>query len=77
MTPPPCTTCVFSIMSEVQGRDRLGCLRRGMTPDGKFITPPKYGFETAFERSPLSPLDWRAPETKCGPQGKFHEARPQ
>lgn len=77
MTPPTCQTCIYSVMSEVRGRDRLGCLRRGMTPDGKFITPPRMGFEAVGERAAPSPLDWRAPGTKCGPEGKFHEARAQ
>lgn len=68
-----CSTCAHSILTEIRGRDRLGCGRYGKTRDGKVMTPPSGGWECVFERMAVSDLDWRI--DRCGPEGRNYDAR--
>jgi hypothetical protein len=71
----PCSSCMHHRVNDVAGRDHYGCMRPGLTPDGKVIRPPKLGFSIQFERAPSSTLDWRAPLDQCGPEGRHHTNR--
>jgi hypothetical protein len=65
-----CQTCFHSTITHVQGRQRVGCLRQRLLPNGKTLRPPRDGWEAVIERLPQSKLDWRAPGDQCGPDAK-------
>ena len=65
-----CQHCFHCNISYVEGRQRLGCLRERLLPDGKTLRPPRNGWEASVERLPQSPLDWRKPGDQCGPSAQ-------
>jgi hypothetical protein len=65
-----CVHCFHSAVGIVRGRERVGCLRARLLPDGKTLRPPRDGWEAVVERLPQSKLDWRAPNDACGPDAK-------
>lgn len=72
---PICTHCLHATISYVQGRERVGCHRARILPDGTVMRPPAEGFEAVVERLPESDLDWRKSGDRCGPDAKhFKEA---
>ena len=38
-----CADCFHSSFSVVQGRDRIGCMRARILPDGETLSPPRRG----------------------------------
>ena len=64
---PACTRCAHGKITYVQGRERVGCLRARLLPDGAVLHAPRDGYEAVVERLPESDLDWRAHNDKCGP----------
>lgn len=72
---PACTRCVHGKIDYLQGRERVGCYRPRLLPNGKLMRPPLGGFEVVIERLPQLSIDWRAAGDQCGPQAKhFKEA---
>lgn len=72
---PACTRCVHGKIAYIQGRERVGCLRPRLLPDGAVLHAPRDGYEAVVERLPQSDLEWRAPGDKCSTEAKhFKEA---
>lgn len=67
---PACTRCAHSKITYVMGRERVGCHRSRILPDGKTLSPPRNGWEAAIERLPQVQVDWRAKDDKCGPEAR-------
>jgi hypothetical protein len=65
-----CQHCFHCNITYVEGRQRLGCMRARILPDGKTLRPPRDGWEAVIERLPQSKLDWRAPGDQCSPDAK-------
>jgi hypothetical protein len=66
-----CQHCFHCNITYVEGRQRLGCMRARILPDGKTLRPPRDGWEAVVERLPQSKtgLAGKAGD-QCGPEAR-------